>query len=122
MNTIVLPASLTSVEEIVKLAGIDHITIAPKLLQELASTDASSFPNLPSESPKRLSANEGLEKMDSDDEQGFMTALKGDQNGINEAKLMQVSVPLASPRLRLTFENPNRRLKSLASTRKNWRK
>ncbi|KAL2069172.1 hypothetical protein VTL71DRAFT_15510 [Oculimacula yallundae] len=42
MKTQVLPASLTSVAEIMELAGVDHITIAPGLLQQLADTSASS--------------------------------------------------------------------------------
>lgn len=35
-STKVLPASLTSVEEIYQLAGVDHLTIAPHLLAQLA--------------------------------------------------------------------------------------
>ncbi|KAL8782219.1 MAG: hypothetical protein Q9213_005585 [Squamulea squamosa] len=36
IKTKVLPASLTSKEEIMRLTGVDHITIAPKLLSHLA--------------------------------------------------------------------------------------
>ncbi|KFA72789.1 hypothetical protein S40288_06380 [Stachybotrys chartarum IBT 40288] len=43
-RTQVLAASLTSVEQVMQLAGIQHITVAPKLLQELSERDASSLP------------------------------------------------------------------------------
>lgn len=42
-KTQVLVASLTSVAEVMKLAGVQHITISPQLLQELASTSADSW-------------------------------------------------------------------------------
>ncbi|KAL5317306.1 hypothetical protein ACEPPN_014401 [Leptodophora sp. 'Broadleaf-Isolate-01'] len=42
IKTQVLPASLTSTTEIMELAGVHHITISPGLLQELATTRASS--------------------------------------------------------------------------------
>lgn len=42
-RTQVLAASLTSVDEVMQLAGIQHITISPKLLGELAARDASSW-------------------------------------------------------------------------------
>ena len=49
--THVLPASLTSVEEIFQLAGVDHLTIAPHLLNELSQTQSpaakSSFDAAP---------------------------------------------------------------------------
>jgi len=43
IKTQVLPASLTSVHDIMALAGVHHITIAPTLLKELAETPASSL-------------------------------------------------------------------------------
>ena len=42
-RTRVLAASLTSLEEVMQLAGIQHITISTNLLHELASRDASSW-------------------------------------------------------------------------------
>lgn len=42
-KTQVLPASLTSTDEIMALAGVHHITIAPGLLKELAAAPASSL-------------------------------------------------------------------------------
>jgi transaldolase len=42
MKTQVLPASLTSTDEIMALAGVHSITIAPGLLQELSTSSTSS--------------------------------------------------------------------------------
>lgn len=42
-RTQVLAASLTSVDEVMQLAGIQHITISPNLLNGLASTEMSSW-------------------------------------------------------------------------------
>ncbi len=41
VKTKVLAASLTSVDEIMSLAGVDHITISPGLLEKLSETPAS---------------------------------------------------------------------------------
>lgn len=41
-KTQVLPASLTSMEEIMALAGVHHITIAPGLLAQLAEASADT--------------------------------------------------------------------------------
>ncbi|KAK4102394.1 aldolase [Parathielavia hyrcaniae] len=43
-KTYVLAASLTSVEQVMQLAGIHHITISPPLLAELAATAAATWP------------------------------------------------------------------------------
>jgi transaldolase len=37
-RTQVLPASLTSIDEVLVLAGVDHITISPPLLTQLSNT------------------------------------------------------------------------------------
>lgn len=42
-KTKVLPASLTSIEDVMVLAGADHITVAPPLLELLASTLAEGW-------------------------------------------------------------------------------
>ncbi|RYP82589.1 hypothetical protein DL770_005554 [Monosporascus sp. CRB-9-2] len=42
-RTRVLPASLTSVEEVMRLAGAHHITVAPPLLRKLAETPANPW-------------------------------------------------------------------------------
>ena len=38
-----LPASLTNIDEIMTLAGVDHITIAPALLRDLAATAVEGY-------------------------------------------------------------------------------
>ncbi|KAK4121955.1 aldolase [Parathielavia appendiculata] len=43
-KTHVVAASLTSVEQVMQLAGIQHITISPSLLAELAATPAATWP------------------------------------------------------------------------------
>lgn len=44
-KTKVLAASLTSIEEVMQLAGVHHITISPPLLAELAATTADGWKN-----------------------------------------------------------------------------
>ncbi|WZH45239.1 Transaldolase [Fusarium acuminatum] len=43
LRTQVLAASLTSTDEVMQLAGIQHVTISPNLLNGLASTDLSAW-------------------------------------------------------------------------------
>lgn len=38
-----LPASLTSIQEVMKLAGAHHITVSPPLLKKLAETPANPW-------------------------------------------------------------------------------
>ena len=42
-RTRVLAASLTSVDEVMQLAGVDHVTVSPPLLAALAAADASAW-------------------------------------------------------------------------------
>ena len=42
-RTQVLAASLTSVDEVMRLAGIQHVTVAPGLLRQLATLQESSW-------------------------------------------------------------------------------
>ncbi|KAI1499007.1 transaldolase [Biscogniauxia marginata] len=42
-KTQVLPASLTSIQEVMKLAGVHHVTVAPPLLTKLAETPANPW-------------------------------------------------------------------------------
>ena len=76
------------------LAGVDHITIAPKLLHELASTKAD-----PSESANNKPAVEQLKAASdwtpsrfsyADDEAAFRMAMTREANGASEGKLIQV--------------------------------
>lgn len=93
-STKVLPASLTSIDEIMLLAGVDHITIAPKLLRELASTkvDPSYIANLPSlfDEVKTIADKIPPKLAFADNEDAFRLAMTRDSNGGNEGKLIQV--------------------------------
>ena len=76
------------------LANVDHITIAPKLLQQLASieTDPSDYANTrfaihqvevdSDRAPSRISYV--------DDEAAFRMAMTREANGASEGKLIQV--------------------------------
>ncbi|KAK0725242.1 hypothetical protein B0H67DRAFT_531366 [Lasiosphaeris hirsuta] len=44
LKTQVMPASLTSIGEVMQLAGVDRITVSPPLLVELAATPAAGWP------------------------------------------------------------------------------
>lgn len=76
------------------LAGVDHITIAPKLLRELASAeiDPSNASDLPSLFDElKTSADQIPTKLSfADNEDAFRMALTRDANGANEKKLIQV--------------------------------
>ena len=76
------------------LAGVDHITIAPKLLRELASAevDPSNASNLPSLFDEVILAEEQIPPKLSfaDNEDAFRMAMTRDANGANEGKLIQV--------------------------------
>ncbi|TVY69024.1 Transaldolase [Lachnellula suecica] len=87
ITTQVLPASLTSTQEIMELAGVHHITIAPWLLQELAETPvegnqvASLFDGSPLEVRKLLNFGS--------DEKGYRLAFTLSAAGEGERKLGQ---------------------------------
>jgi len=89
-----LPASLTSVEECMRLAGASHITIAPALLRELAGTDYVKRDT-------RWSSDFDKEERDEDfytvggsiiEEAAFRMALSRRDGGKQEVKLVSVSV------------------------------
>lgn len=88
VRTQVLPASLTSTDEIFALAGAHHITIAPGLLQQLSLPVSSPLPaslfdsELPSPSPKMIPYV--------NDEAGYRIAFSRSENGAGEKKLIQV--------------------------------
>lgn len=88
LKTQVLPASLTSIDEIMALAGVDHITIAPALLQELATTPASAL------ATKSLFDGEAeavpiATRVFGIDEAGYRIAFTRSANGEGERKLTQ---------------------------------
>lgn len=76
------------------LAGVDHITIAPKLLRELAAVEvdpsnASSLPSLFDE--VKMTEDHIPPKLSyADHEDAFRMAMTREANGANEGKLIQV--------------------------------
>ena len=93
-TTQVLPASLTSINEIISLAGVDHITIASKLLRELASTEVASSQvsnSLFLAEDAKLTVDKIPRKLSfAENEDGFRMAMTRDGKGANEGKLIQV--------------------------------
>ncbi|KAG9630689.1 transaldolase, partial [Aureobasidium melanogenum] len=93
-KTLVMPASLTSVDECLHLAGAHHITISPPLLAALASTpfSASTFSNSP-----RFFDQEVVGNQDNNDaalleaasrEDGYRIRYTRCKNGAAEKKLV----------------------------------
>ncbi|KAB8218293.1 hypothetical protein BDV33DRAFT_192819 [Aspergillus novoparasiticus] len=87
-KTQVLPASLTSTDEIFAMAGVDHITIAPKLLQQLSQPN--SVPQIQSlfdsDAPAVLPPS-SLSFVN--DESAYRLAFTRDLHGASEEKLTQ---------------------------------
>lgn len=93
LTTKVLPASLTSINEIMLLAGVDHITIAPALLRELADTEVEGptdgWPSLFDQ--VKTSQDRVLPRLSFvDDEESFRMFMARDKQGLNDGKLTQV--------------------------------
>jgi transaldolase len=91
MKTQVLPASLTSVEEITELAGVHHITIAPGLLKELAEKKAedNTTVSIFEKAPDGFTV---AGKMSfKDDEEGYQKVFKEAIGGEAVRKLDEVS-------------------------------
>ncbi|KMK59609.1 transaldolase [Aspergillus fumigatus Z5] len=90
-KTKVLPASLTSTDEIYALAGVDHITIAPYLLQQLSQP--SSVPHteslFDSDVPPAISV---AQESFVNDESAYRIAFTRDLHGASEEKLTQASL------------------------------
>ncbi|KAL1970896.1 hypothetical protein VTN77DRAFT_2730 [Rasamsonia byssochlamydoides] len=87
-KTQVMPASLTSTEEIFSLAGVDHITISPPLLEQLAQP--GSVPTTQSLFDRDLSTVEVPSKVSYvNDPSAYRLALSKEQKGAGEEKLTQ---------------------------------
>ena len=93
IKTQVLPASLTSTDEIMQLAGVRHITIAPALLRQLSESPAHSL--------KTTSLFDDINDVAlalepypllllGDKEPGYRIAFTRSGNGEGERKLSQV--------------------------------
>lgn len=89
LTTKVLPASLTTVDEILSLSGVDHITIAPRLLQELADTKVDTYPSkslFDGQATEGITADlHGL----ADNEARFKMAVTREHGGDEERKMSQ---------------------------------
>lgn len=90
INTQVLPASLTSTAEIMELAGVHHITIAPALLEQLETTPASSLTTASLFDQTPATFDTYARSSFVDDEPGFRMAFTRSGNGEGEGKLSQV--------------------------------
>lgn len=92
-RTQVLPASLTSIDEVLMLAGVDHITVSPPLLAELAATPADSYKG---QIGAVLKAAEGQEIPPAklyeavlEDESAWRLAFTRSERGKSEGKIIQ---------------------------------
>ncbi|OOF90373.1 hypothetical protein ASPCADRAFT_135222 [Aspergillus carbonarius ITEM 5010] len=91
-KTQVLPASLTSTTEIYALAGVHHITIAPKLLEELTKQSFEGGASVPSLlETSKLDTSDKLKKPMSflNDESGYRLEFTREGKGVSEEKLIQ---------------------------------
>lgn len=91
-KTQVLPASLTSTEEIMALAGVHHITIAPGLLVQLAEAGVES--NVTASLFDGEVGKEDHFVSFKDDEKAFRIAFTRSVGGEGERKLSQVCLCL----------------------------
>ncbi|KAI1751948.1 transaldolase [Xylaria castorea] len=87
-RTQVIVASLISIDEVMMLAGADHITVSPSLLHELSKTPADSWKG----AVGSVFKTEYSEARDADgasveDEKAWRLAFSRDQGGKNEARL-----------------------------------
>lgn len=88
-KTQVIPASLTSTDEIFALAGVQHITIAPRLLEELSQS--GSVPSMQSLFDTNVPAITPASDLSYiDNESAYRLALTRDLHGASEEKLTQV--------------------------------
>jgi hypothetical protein len=88
--TTVLPASLTSVEEIFFLAGVDHLTIAPGLLAQLNQPYIDNVESLFDVAPTLPIPARGVSFVD--DPGSYLITFARDQNGASQVKLTEVCV------------------------------
>ncbi|CAG7925517.1 unnamed protein product [Penicillium olsonii] len=92
--TKVLPASLTSVEEIFFLAGVDHITISPGLLTQLTQPYAGNIQSLFDIAPTLPIPAKGVSFIN--DPGSFQITFARDQGGASQRKLTEIPCPFAS--------------------------
>ena len=105
LTTQVLPASLTSIDEVMQLAGVHHITISPLLLAELSSTPASEL-KVPSLFDSAAADFNSLPLISfKENEANFRLAFNLRDDGEGARKLVQVScsLPLISSKTLIEF-------------------
>ncbi|KAI0466969.1 putative transaldolase [Xylaria cf. heliscus] len=87
-RTQVIAASLISIDEIMMLAGADHITVAPSLLYELSKTPAGSWKGaIGSVFKTKYSEAQDTHNDNIEDEKAWRLAFSRDQDGKSEARL-----------------------------------
>jgi len=94
-KTKVMPASLTSVSDVMRLTGLDYITLAPKLLEELVATpvegwqgQVGSVIKSASEVPSSHVPIKGMEASLRDESLWRLSFMRSD-GGKAEAKMLQ---------------------------------
>ncbi|CAG8895735.1 unnamed protein product [Penicillium egyptiacum] len=87
-RTEVLPASLTSVEEIFCLAGVDHLTISPGLLRQLTQPFAGNVKSLFDIAPTLPIPARGVSFIN--DRGSYQITFARDQGGDSQIKLTEV--------------------------------
>ncbi|KAI1262764.1 transaldolase [Xylariaceae sp. FL1019] len=89
-KTQVLPASLTSIQEVMKLAGAHHITVSPPLLKQLAETPADPWEgDIGSVFKGNVEAAFPDFSAIVDDESSWRLAFTRHQSGTAEGKIIQ---------------------------------
>ncbi|TRX98055.1 hypothetical protein FHL15_001265 [Xylaria flabelliformis] len=87
-RTQVIVASLISIDEIMILAGADHITVPPSLLHELSTTPADSWKGaVGSVFKTEYSEAQEVDGAGSEDEKTWRLAFSRDEGGKSEARL-----------------------------------
>jgi transaldolase len=124
INTQVLPASLTSIDEVMALAGVDHITISPPLLKELTTKPAAEWSGASLFDRKAEAAGVGKQwPKYVGDESGWRIAFTRSGKGEGERKLSQVSeIETCGGIIKMLISWPGRRLISFAAFRTSLRR
>ncbi|KAJ9644464.1 hypothetical protein H2199_003427 [Coniosporium tulheliwenetii] len=88
-----LPASLVSTAEVLRLAGADHITVAPPLLRGLAAAVWEEGSGVVSDFEAAEAEGLEIEKIVLDEE-GFRMGVNRSRGGVDAGKLVEVGSPL----------------------------
>ncbi|ROV91502.1 hypothetical protein VMCG_09470 [Cytospora schulzeri] len=92
-RTQVLPASLTSIDDVLVLAGVDHITVSPPLLTELAATPAQGYKGGIGSALRAVESTQvdGKDKYEAilKDESAWRLAFTRSEAGKSEGKIIQ---------------------------------